>query len=71
MIDQQALPLQHDVQPGTAKSLPLACQLPQALTQVIVITRFRPVPVDRSRDIDQPAGFPFTQPMALPGMGDR
>ena len=71
MINHQALPFQHDVETGTTESLPLSRQLPQTLTQGIVIARFRLVMIYRSRNIDQQAGFPFTQPKALPGMGNR
>jgi len=71
VIDHQTLPLKHDVETGTAKSLPLACHLPQALAQGSIIVRLRLVMIDRSRNIDQQAGFPFTQPKTLPGMGNR
>ena len=47
VIDHQAFPLQHDVQPGTAKTLPLPCQFTHSTTQGGDITLFRPVPVDR------------------------
>ena len=47
MIYHQAFSLQHDVQPGTAKTLPLPCQLTHSAPQDIIITLLRPVPVDR------------------------
>jgi len=59
------------MQPGTAEPLPLACQLPQALTQSSIIDTFRLVAIHRGRNIDQQAGFPLTQPKTLPGMRDR
>jgi len=60
VINYQSFPLKHDVETGTAKSLPLACYLPQALAQDSIILRLRLVMIDRSRNIDQQAGFPFT-----------
>ena len=71
VVNHQAIPLHHDVQPGTAKPLPLRRQLPESLTQEVVNIRFRPVTVDRGRDIDQRTDSPFAQPKALPGTGDR
>ena len=47
VIDHQAFPLQHDVQPGTAKALPLPCQLTHSAPQDIIITLLWPVQVDR------------------------
>jgi len=47
MINHQAFPFQHDVQPGTTKPFPLLRQIPQAVTQGVIIIRLRPVPVDR------------------------
>ena len=47
VIDHQAFSLQHDVQPGTAKALPLPCQLTHSATQGSIITLLRLVPIDR------------------------
>ena len=46
VIDHQAFSFQHDVQPGTAKTLPLPCQLTLSAAQSIIITLLRPVPAD-------------------------
>jgi len=59
------------MQPRTAEPFPLACQFPQTLTQSGVIILFRTVPVDRSRYINQQAGFPLAQSKTLSGMRDR
>jgi hypothetical protein len=71
VIDYQAFPFQQYMQPGTAKPLPLLCQLPQPLAYFAIITRLRLVPVDRCRYINQQTGSSFTQPKALPDMRDR
>jgi hypothetical protein len=44
----------------------LSCQ-----TEGNITIRFRPIAIDRSRNIDQQAGFPFAQPKTLPGMRNR
>ncbi len=65
MIYHQLLSLQQDMQPGTAKPLPLLRQFTQPLADGIVISLLRLVAIDGRGQINQPAGFPFTQPKAL------
>ena len=71
MINYQAFPLQQYMQPGTAKSLTLLCQLTQSTAYFVIISRLRTVAVDRRRYINQQTGSSFTQPKALPYMRDR
>ena len=47
MINHQAFSFQQDAQPGIPKPLPLFRQLMKAVTEDLIIARFRLVTVDR------------------------
>ena len=68
VIDHQAFPLQHDVQPGTAEALPLPCQLTHSPAQDVIVALLRLVPVDRGRDAGKQTGPSLTQPKAFCGI---
>lgn len=71
MIDHQTLSFQHNMEPGTTKPFPLTGQLAKPLSHGSIIIRFRLVTIHLGRYTDQLARFPFAQPMAFPGIGDR
>jgi hypothetical protein len=70
VIYHQPFPFQHNVEAWTTKSFPLASYLTQTPTQNVIIIFSRLIPVHRSGDIDQAAGFSLAQPKTFSGMGD-